>query len=97
MERLINTLLTQVINPLPDKDLTSLVLRIANYVALAAVPICTIMVLVAAFQMLTSAGDPEKIKKSKQTLVWALVGFGIALLAVGIPYLVKEVLGVKTP
>ncbi len=93
-----NKLLAIIIKPpTQHRDLTSLVLHIIDYVYTLLLYLCTIMVLVAAFQMLTSAGDPEKIKKSKRILFWTLVVLGIAFLSKGIPYLIKELLEAKNP
>lgn len=57
-----------------------------------AIPLAVIMVLVGAFQMMTSAGEPEKISQAKKTMTYAAIGFGIALVAGGITQLIKNVL-----
>ncbi len=57
-----------------------------------AIPLTVIMVLVGAFQMMTSAGNPEKFSKAKTTLLYAAVGFAIAFLASGITTLISNVL-----
>jgi len=56
-----------------------------------ALPLCTIMVLVGAFQMMTSAGDPEKFSKGRKTILYAAIGFAIALIAGGVANLIKNV------
>lgn len=57
-----------------------------------ALPLTTIMVLVGAFQMMTSAGDPEKFTQGRKTLLYAAIGFGIAFIGTGITDLIKSVL-----
>jgi hypothetical protein len=57
-----------------------------------AIPLTTIMVLVGAFQFMTGGGDPEKISKARKTLIYAAVGFAIALLASGVSSIIKSVL-----
>jgi hypothetical protein len=57
-----------------------------------AIPLATIMVLVGAFQMMTSAGDPEKFTQGRKTLIYAAIGFAVAILASGITSLIKNVI-----
>jgi hypothetical protein len=57
-----------------------------------ATPLCGIMVLVGAFQMMTSAGDPEKFSQGKKTLTYAAIGFAITLIAGGVTSIIKSVI-----
>ncbi|HUC02193.1 MAG TPA: hypothetical protein VMA75_04850 [Candidatus Paceibacterota bacterium] len=57
-----------------------------------AIPLTAIMVLVGAFQMTTSAGDPEKISKGRKTLLYAAIGFVVALIATGVTSIIKSVI-----
>lgn len=58
-----------------------------------AIPLCVIMALVGAFQLMTSAGDPEKTSRGRKTLIWAAAGFGIVLIAGGLATLLQNILG----
>ena len=60
-----------------------------------ATPLCAIMVMVGAFQMMTSAGDPEKFGKGKQTLAYAAIGFVVALAAGGVTSFIKSVFNIQ--
>jgi hypothetical protein len=55
-----------------------------------AAPLSTIMVLVGAFQLMTSAGDPEKVSQGKKTVMYAAIGLVIALIAGGIVSIIKS-------
>jgi len=55
-----------------------------------ALPLCTIMVLVGAFQLITSSGDPEKVSQGRKTILYAAVGFAIALVAGSITNIIKS-------
>jgi hypothetical protein len=55
--------------------------------------IAVIFVIVAAFKYLTAAGDPEKVKSAGQTLLYAAVAIGVALLARAVPLVVGSFLG----
>jgi hypothetical protein len=77
-----NTSFTTVLNSIISFILTDI-----------AIPLCTIMALVGAFQLMTSAGDPEKTSKGRKTLLYAVIGFGVAICAAGLSYLIKNLLG----
>lgn len=57
-----------------------------------ATPLCVVMVLVGAFQIMTAAGNAEKFSRGKQTLTWAAIGFAVVLVAGGITSLLKAAL-----
>ncbi len=38
-------------------------------------------IIVAAYQLLTSAGDPKKVQSAKGTLTYAIIGLVVVLLA----------------
>ena len=59
-----------------------------------AAPLSTIMVLVGAFQLITSAGNPEKVSQGRKTILYAAIGLAIALVAGGIVSLIKSLIGV---
>ncbi len=81
-------------NPLKCVTLEECVNSIINGLILLSAPIATVMVIVGAFQILTAAGDPEKFSKGRKTILYAAVGFGIILLAKGVVFIIKDVLGV---
>lgn len=53
---------------------------------IAAVAIITIMI--AAFNFVTGGDDPDKISRSKKTIVYSLIGLAIALMAEAIVLMV---------
>lgn len=55
-----------------------------------ASPLAVIMVLVGAFQLVTSSGNPEKVSKGKKTIMWAAIGFLLAMLAGGIVKIIQD-------
>jgi len=57
----------------------------------AAVSLLTIW---GAFEILTAAGDPDKLKKGRERIMWAMVGLAVALLSRAIPSLVAAIIGV---
>jgi len=83
-----------LINPLSGcNDLSCPVNAVAQFLFTIAIPICAIFVLVGGFQMMTAAGDPEKFGKGRKTILYAVVGFVIVLLAGSVAALIKSLLG----
>jgi len=58
-----------------------------------AMPLSVVMVLVGAFQLMTSAGEPEKVSQGRKTLMYAIIGFAIAFVAGGITNIIKSLIG----
>lgn len=63
------------------EDLVGLIVRLVNYLITMAAIVAMHRVLTVGFDLATSLGNPEKIKKSKQGLTQAVVGFAIIVLA----------------
>jgi hypothetical protein len=83
-----------LVDPLGGKESFSTVAtNIANFLFVdIAIPLSIIMVLVGAFQMMTSAGEPDKISQARKTIMYAAIGLGIAIVAGGITTLLKSIL-----
>lgn len=81
-------------NPLGSSctSLTCPASRVVNLLFTIAIPLCAIMVLVGGFQMMMSAGNPEKFSKGKKTLVYAAIGFAVVLIAGSVATLIQNFL-----
>jgi hypothetical protein len=77
-------------NPLGFDDLTSLLVFIGGKLFILSIPIVTVMILYGAFQILTAAGEPAKIEIGKKTIWYAIIGFGVVLIAGGISDLINN-------
>lgn len=65
-------------NVVADENTIQVILVIVFGVAAAI----TVLVLVlAGFNLVTGGGDPEKIARSKKTIIFALIGLSVALTA----------------
>lgn len=81
-------------DPLGGQTFEGLVGNIAKFIFWdIAVPLSVIMILVGAFQLMTSAGDPEKTSKGRKTIIYSAVGLAIAIIASGIVTLIQSLLG----
>lgn len=65
--------------------------RIINWIFTILIVVAVIFLVWGAFNFVTAAGSPEKVEAGKQSIMWALVGVVIALLARGLVALVKVV------
>lgn len=80
-------------NPLgAASTIPQLLERIARFLALLAVPLVAIMILVGAYQMLFAAGDPEKFGTGKKTILYAVIGYAIILIAWGVTGVIRGIL-----
>lgn len=59
-------------------DFVSSVVKIISYIAGV---VAIIMIIISAFKYMTAAGDAGKVSSAKNTLIYALVGIVVAVLA----------------
>ena len=65
---------------------------IGNWIFSIFLALSAIFILWAAFKFLTASGDAGKVGEAKQSLVYALVGIAVAVLAKGLVSLVENFL-----
>ena len=75
----------------PDSVLT----RALNWFFGIVIVIAAIMLISAGFTYVTSAGNADKMKIALNTLIYALIGVAIALLAKGLVFLICTFLNVE--
>lgn len=80
-------------NPLQADTISEVLGAIANFLFIISFPIITIMILWGAFQLLTAAGNEERIRQGRRTITWAVIGLVVVLIAGGIATLVANILG----
>lgn len=80
-------------DPLGCRTFEQILDSIANFLIIISAPIVAIMVLYGGYQILFAGGSPEKFKEGKQTILYAVIGFIIILVAKGVTLLIKNILG----
>ncbi len=81
-----------------DKSSDDVVQRIITFLIQAAVAFAIIMLIVGGIRYVISAGNQEKVTAAKNTIMYALIGLIIALLAGFIVnFVFKEVLNSDDP
>ncbi len=82
-------------NPLGFETITEVIEAVVKFLIAAAGAILVVIILFGAFQIMTAAGNPENIKKGRNTIVWALLGFAIILVASGLGSIIANILEVE--
>lgn len=83
-----------ITNPLGSKDFPELIGKITTGLIAISAPIVAVLVLVGGFQIMTSQGNTEKVEGGRKTITYAMVGFGIILLAKFADLIVRGILDV---
>jgi len=84
----VDTTVTQATEQWGALCILNVVNSITDWLFIIIVAIVVIFVLIGGFAILTSAGDPAKVTKGQNYLIYAAVGMGVALLARAVPALV---------
>jgi len=85
--------LINLINPLKAQTLWEAINALINFLLLLAFGVAPILIIYAAFLLLTGRGDPRQINKAKIIILWTLIALAIILLAKGLPSIIKGALG----
>lgn len=75
--------------PAGQIDIWTLLIKTLNWFFNITIIIAAIFLVFAGWQYITAGGDEEKMKNGLNTLIRALIGVGIALLAKGLIYIVS--------
>jgi len=67
--------------------------RITNWLLGILLAIAVIFLIIAGYYFVTSMGDPERIKKSRDFVLWALVGVVVGLASKAMVTFIEKVIG----
>ena len=83
----------ELLNPL-GKNATpfTVIGNIMDYLLEAGAVILPLVIIYAAFQIMTAGGDEEKWKTGKRTILYAVIGYGIMLVARGLVVVISTIL-----
>lgn len=82
-----------LINPLNKDTLWEAIDALINFLVVLAFAVGPILIIYAAFLILTAAGKAEQINKGKTIILWTLIALAIILLAKGLPSIIKGAVG----
>jgi len=81
--------------PNQSQDVFTVISTIINWLFYILLIAAVFIVIWAAFTFLTAAGDPEKVAKARNLILYAVVAIVVAFLAKAIILLVASAIGVK--
>jgi len=67
---------------------------IINWIFMILMVLSAIVVIYGAVTLTTAAGAPDKVAAGKNLIVYAVIGFAVALLSRGIPGIVRTIMGI---
>lgn len=80
-------------NPLGEgATFDTIIKNITKFANSLLAPLSALMMLIAGFLYLTAGGNQEKIKLAHKTIIWALVGIGLVILANSARIIIEQVL-----
>ncbi|MFA5742796.1 MAG: pilin [Candidatus Paceibacterota bacterium] len=71
----------QIEPPTESKTFKELIDRIISFVSLISLVLAPLMIIFAGFYYMTSNGDPEKVKKANNILLYTAIGIAVILLS----------------
>ncbi|MBI4138045.1 MAG: hypothetical protein HY482_00425 [Candidatus Wildermuthbacteria bacterium] len=77
------------LNPISSDNLLDLLRTVLNFMFVLAIAILPIVIVYGGILMLGSGGDPARIKKGREVLLWAVLAFAVILLARGLPAVLR--------
>ena len=73
------------------------IMTVINWVLGIIGIVCVIVIIIGGVQYMTSTGDPGKVKKAKDTLLYAIIGLVVVILAAAIVnFVIANIAGVGT-
>lgn len=86
------TFIFKLENPLEADNFIELIDVLATWLFNLAIPVVVVMIVYAGVMFLTSRGEPAKVTKARQILLYAVVGFAIILIGKGFITLIESIL-----
>lgn len=96
---LVGLLLTPTVNVLAQEappatlDVIKVLERIVDWLFTILLIVAAIFIVVAAYSFVTAAGDPEKVAKARNFVMYALIGVAVAIASRGLVALVRKIVG----
>lgn len=72
-------LAAELTNPLATTDVSTIIGRLIQALLGITGAIALLMFILGGFHWLISGGSPEKVKKGKDTLIWAVIGLAVII------------------
>ena len=80
-------------NPIEHDSFSELIEALINFIFWLAIVIAPIMFIIAGFAFITAGGDPSKVKRAMDIVLWTAVGLIVVMLAHGIINVIQDIFG----
>ena len=70
-----------ICNPLQASSVQDIIDAVQTWIFTIALVIAPLMIVLGAFYILTSAGEPSRVQKGRSIIIWAAIGLAVVLLA----------------
>lgn len=80
-------------NPLNATTFQELIDSIISFIFYIGLALAPLMIIIAAFYLLTAGGDPKRVETAKSIIMYTVIGLAIILLAKGLVAVIQQVLG----
>ena len=84
----------EITNPLAYDTFEKIVGAISRFLFNIGLALAPVMLIIAGFMYVTSAGDPKRVETAKKLVLYTLIGLAIILLASGLIKVLESILGV---
>lgn len=82
-------------NPLKANNIPDLINNIVTYLIEIATIILPLVLIYAAYLLMTTGGDIEKAILGRKTITYAVVGYILILISKGVTMIIASILGAK--
>ncbi len=86
-----------LVNPLRYAEIDKIIVAFADLIFDLALVVAPILVLIAGFLFVTAAGNPERIKKARDILMYTAIGLFVVIFARGLVAMLEGIIGVEPP
>jgi magnesium-transporting ATPase (P-type) len=82
-------------NPLNATSFEALVDNLLSFLTVLALVLVPIIIIIGAYTIMSAGGDPAKVAKGKDIIIYSLIALVIILLAKSLVAIIKQILRVK--
>ena len=90
-----SSFVTTAPNPLPFTSIPEFLCRGAYALFWFSLPLAVLAVLIAAVLLITSSGNPQRLQRAKDALLFAIIGWVVVLLSGALGMVIANFLGAQ--
>ncbi len=87
--------LAQDVPEAPEVDVMETLERIVDWLFAILMIVAALWLIIAGYYFVTASGDPERTKKARDFVLYALVGVLVGFMAKGLVMLIARIVGVE--